>query len=112
MLVTNAHLMWWRSKREPGWASQIQSKVKPSAPSVHDLINAQVRYPHARLVTKDDTELHNTLHLIKLRSKREDNVLMNVQDLMASPHSSERRVVWCSRFLRKIRRARREVVRG
>ena len=68
VLVTNAHLMWWRSKREPAWVSKIQSKVKPSAPSVHDLINAQVRYPHALLVAKDDTELHNTLHLIKLRS--------------------------------------------
>ena len=39
MLVTNSHLMWWRSKREPAWVSKIQSKVKPSAPSIHDLIN-------------------------------------------------------------------------
>ena len=112
MLVTNAHLMWWRSKREPAWVSKIQSKVKPSAPSVHDLINAQVRYPHARLVTKDDTELHNTLHLIKLRSKRETNALMNIMDLLSSPHSSNRRKVWCDRFLRRMRKSRQEVVRG
>ena len=112
MLVTNSHLMWWRSKREPAWVSKIQSKVKPSAPSIHDLINFQAGYPHVPGARKVDTELHNTMHLIKLRSRREDNVLVNVQDLMASPHSSERRVVWCSRFLRKIRRARREATRG
>lgn len=112
MLVTNAHLMWWRSKREPAWVSKIQSKVKPSAPSVHDLINAQVRYPHALLVAKDDTELHNTLHLIKLRSKRETNALMNIMDLLSSPHSSNRRKVWCGRFLRRMRKSRQEVVRG
>lgn len=112
MLVTNAHLMWWRSKREPAWVSKIQSKVKPSAPTIHDLINAQVRYPHVLLAAKEDTELHNTLHLIKLRSKRETNALMNIMDLLSSPHSSNRRRVWCDRFIRRMRKSRQEVARG
>lgn len=112
MLVTNAHLMWWRSKREPAWVSKIQSKVKPSAPSVHDLINAQVRYPHALPSAKEDTELHNTMHLLRLRDRRAVNQFMNVLDLLNSPHSSNRRRVWCDRFLKKLNKARKVVARG
>ena len=104
MLVTNSHLAWWRSKHEPKWAGKVSAKAKLSAPSIHDLINAQVRYPHVLNAAKEDTELHNTMSLLRLRCSRGGSQLMNVQDLLASPHSSPRRVVWCQRFLRKMRR--------
>ena len=112
MLVTNSHLLWWRSKHEPTWAGKVSAKVKLSTPSIHALINAQVRYPHNPRAAKDDTELHNTMHLLRMRSTRMADQFMNVLDLLSSPHSSHRRRVWCARFIHRIRRSRGEAARG
>lgn len=110
MLVTNSHLTWWRSKREPIWVSKIQSKAAPVAPSVHDLINLQVRYPRNPNAKKEDVELMNTLALLRLRRKNSQLTdTDNLDQLRTSPHSSSARKVWCCRMLRKMGKA---VARG
>jgi hypothetical protein len=52
------------------------------------------------------------MHLLRLRDRRAVNQFMNVLDLLNSPHSSNRRRVWCDRFLKKLNKARKVVARG
>lgn len=84
MIVTKAHLTYWRAKHVPTWASKIEVKKTSkffaayvteaaaieAGPSVHELINIQVRtgYPWDPKAKKpkDPHSLHNTLSLLKL----------------------------------------------
>lgn len=113
MLVTRLHLEWWRSKHEPTWGSKIKTPRPARDISIHALINAQCHYPHTLSAPKEDTCLHNTLALLRNMQRRGDlrSELRRVRDLLESPHSTAQRRVWCDRFLRKLRKARKAVGR-
>lgn len=82
MIVTKAHLAYWRAKHVPSWATKIEVKPAKSffakevaaaeaGPSVHELINAQVKplgYPHDPKAKrpKEPNSLHNTISLLRL----------------------------------------------
>jgi hypothetical protein len=80
VIVTKAHLDYWRAKHVPVWASKIEVKsirarfafYAQAGPSIHELINLQVRkprgYPQDPKARKprDPNSLHNTISLLQL----------------------------------------------
>lgn len=124
MIVTKAHLAFWRAKHVPVWASKIEVRKLSRAfaayetptidpgPSVHELINSQDRsgYPHNPKAKRPSTDLHNTLALLRLvRSNIETRaekrtLIAYLEDLRFT--GDKGRAKWALRFLAKINHAK------
>lgn len=126
MIVTKAHLDYWRAKHVPVWASKIEVKTikarfayyvqeaarAQAGPSVHDLINAQDRsgYPHNPKAKRPEHDLHNTLALLRLvrhniENKAEGRTMLTyLEDLQFT--GDKGRAKWALRFLARINHAK------
>lgn len=127
MIVTKAHLTYWRAKHTPLWVSKIEVKktsrffaayAKEAAaieagPTVHELINAQDRsgYPWNPKAKRPEHDLHNTLALLRLvrhniETKAEGrSLLAYLEDLRFT--GDKGRAKWAIRFLSRINHAKR-----
>lgn len=100
MKVTRAHLEFWKAKKAPapGWARPIMDRTA-TRPSVHELINLQVRTRDAR-----ETHYDNTVAILQ-RQRDRGELLHSLRKMAASPGCSfrpERRAANCKKWLARI----------
>lgn len=103
MLVTNTHLAWWRSKREPSWSSRIVARNKPAVPTIHELINLQVK----RGVTTREMHLQNDISLLKLVRRRNPSLRLYMITHWGPEAPNQDRNFNFARWIRHIERAAR-----
>jgi hypothetical protein len=132
MIITKLHLEYWRAKHVPSWVSKIEERSKIGmfprktlsekealkanplpGPTVHDLINAQVKpsgYPYdiKACKPKDPHSLHNTLSLLKIVRKNietgaEKRDMVSYLEHLRLHGQQGGRDKWAARWLRKIR---------
>jgi hypothetical protein len=125
MIITKLHLDYWRAKHVPVWVSKIEVKklskffaayAPEPGPSIHDLINTQVKkplgYPQDPKAKKpkDPHSLHNTISLLQLvrhniKTGAEKRTLREyLMDLRVTGHQGGRDK-WAIRWVAKIEHA-------
>lgn len=95
MKITAAHLTFYTQKKlqKPSWAKEL---TLPTQCSVHRLINLQTF--GGEII---DTEMHNTLELLKLKRKR-GALLPYLRQLAASDMGGVKRRAMARRWVKRI----------